>query len=183
MTVPPKPKGYAPDKAPAFVELKLSSYKTAAGALWWPIRPIISPRLQLVHTNGATGEGSIESAINWGNAAPGANTHPHYQVDRHRAAKLVPTDRKGIGNATALGAQGDYGNVSDWSIVIETAANIDTLIVGTGMEVWLPPSWLRDRLRKVGITIDAMQTGPAIRTYNIMIGERRRVAAALIAVP
>ncbi len=28
-----------------------------------------------------------------------------------------------------------------------------------------------------------MQTGPAIRTYNIMLGERRRVAAALIAVP
>jgi uncharacterized protein len=67
--------------------------------------------------------------------------------------------------------------------VIENAANIDTLIVGTGMEVWLPPSWLRDRLRKASVVIDAMQTGPAIRTYNIMIGERRRVAAALIAVP
>jgi hypothetical protein len=121
MTIPPKPKGYAADAAPAFVELKLSSYKTAGGALWWPTRPQISPRLQLVHTNGATGEGSIESAINWGNAKPYENTHPHYQVDRHRAAKFVPSDRKGIGNATALGAQGDYGNVSDWSIVIETA--------------------------------------------------------------
>jgi uncharacterized protein len=67
--------------------------------------------------------------------------------------------------------------------VIANAVNIDTLIVGTGNEVWIPPSWLRDRLRKVSIVIDAMQTGPAIRTYNIMIGERRRVAAALIAVP
>jgi uncharacterized protein len=67
--------------------------------------------------------------------------------------------------------------------VIANAANIDTLIVGTGNEVWIPPSWLRDRLRKVSIVIDTMQTGPAVRTYNIMIGERRRVAAALIAVP
>jgi uncharacterized protein len=67
--------------------------------------------------------------------------------------------------------------------VIENAATIDTLMIGTGNEVWLPPSWLRERLRKVGVVIDAMQTGPAIRTYNIMIGERRRVAAALIAVP
>jgi uncharacterized protein len=67
--------------------------------------------------------------------------------------------------------------------VIANAVDIDTLIVGTGNEVWIPPSWLRDRLRKVSIVIDAMQTGPAIRTYNIMIGERRRVAAALIAVP
>jgi uncharacterized protein len=31
--------------------------------------------------------------------------------------------------------------------------------------------------------VDSMQTGPAIRVYNIMIGERRRVAAGLIAVP
>ena len=67
--------------------------------------------------------------------------------------------------------------------VIANAADIDTLIVGTGNEVWMPPSWLRERLRKVSVVIDAMQTGPAIRTYNIMIGERRRVAAALIAVP
>ena len=50
-------------------------------------------------------------------------------------------------------------------------------------EVWLPPSELRDALRAVKVVLDAMQTGPAIRTYNIMTGERRRVAAALIAVP
>jgi uncharacterized protein len=67
--------------------------------------------------------------------------------------------------------------------VIANAAGIDTLIIGTGAEVWIPPSWLRDRFRRVSVVIDAMQTGPAIRTYNIMIGERRRVAAALIAVP
>ena len=64
------------------------------------------------------------------------------------------------------------------------AANvIDTLIIGTGTDVWLPPQALREALRKVGVVLDAMQTGPAIRTYNIMMGERRRVAAGLIAVP
>jgi uncharacterized protein len=64
------------------------------------------------------------------------------------------------------------------------AANvIDTLIVGTGTDVWVPPKNLREALRAVHVVIDAMQTGPAIRTYNIMIGERRRVSAALIAVP
>jgi uncharacterized protein len=67
--------------------------------------------------------------------------------------------------------------------VFAAANSIDTLIVGTGSEVWLPPPPLRAALRAVGIVLDAMQTGPAIRTYNIMIGERRRVAAALIAVP
>lgn len=68
-------------------------------------------------------------------------------------------------------------------LVFDTAARIDTLIIGTGIGVWLPPPALRETLRAVKIVLDTMQTGPAIRTYNIMIGERRRVAAALIAVP
>ncbi len=67
--------------------------------------------------------------------------------------------------------------------VFAAAQDIDTLIIGTGTEVWLPPADLREALRAVKVVLDPMQTGPAIRTYNIMIGERRRVAAALIAVP
>ena len=67
--------------------------------------------------------------------------------------------------------------------VFANAAAIDTLLIGTGNEVWLPPNDLREALRRLHVGIDSMQTGPAIRTYNIMIGERRRVAAALIAVP
>jgi uncharacterized protein len=69
------------------------------------------------------------------------------------------------------------------SRVLAAANIIDTLIIGTGTEVWVPPGRLRDAFRAVHVGLDAMQTGPAIRTYNIMIGERRRVAAALIAVP
>jgi uncharacterized protein len=67
--------------------------------------------------------------------------------------------------------------------VFAAAAGIDTLIIGTGTDVWLPPSGLREALRAVKVVLDAMQTGPAVRTFNIMMGERRRVAAALIAVP
>ena len=67
--------------------------------------------------------------------------------------------------------------------VFAAAAAIDTLIIGTGTDVWLPPPALREALRAVKVVLDTMQTGPAVRTYNIMIGERRRVAAALIAVP
>ncbi|SIO53252.1 Uncharacterized conserved protein, contains Mth938-like domain [Bradyrhizobium erythrophlei] len=67
--------------------------------------------------------------------------------------------------------------------VFKAANSIDTLIIGTGTEVWIPPRGLREALRAVKVVLDPMQTGPAIRTYNIMMGERRRVAAALIAVP
>jgi uncharacterized protein len=77
------------------------------------------------------------------------------------------------------------GEIDRYSLdrVFAAANSIDTLIVGTGNEVWLPPSELRAALRAIGVVLDPMQTGPAVRTYNIMIGERRRVAAALIAVP
>ncbi|MBV8701229.1 MAG: Mth938-like domain-containing protein [Bradyrhizobium sp.] len=67
--------------------------------------------------------------------------------------------------------------------VLDAANSIDTLIIGTGTDVWLVPAELRAAFRQVRVVIDAMQTGPAIRTYNVMIGERRRVAAALVAVP
>jgi uncharacterized protein len=68
------------------------------------------------------------------------------------------------------------------ALVFSNADRIDTLIIGTGREVVLFPNPLRDKLRALGIVVDAMQTGPAIRVYNIMIGEGRRVAAGLIAV-
>jgi len=69
------------------------------------------------------------------------------------------------------------------SRVFVAANGIDSLIIGTGTDVWIVPNRLREALRAVHVGLDSMQTGPAIRTYNIMIGERRRVAAALIAVP
>ena len=67
--------------------------------------------------------------------------------------------------------------------VFAAANKIDALIIGTGTEVWVAPNRLREAFRNVHVSLDSMQMGPAIRTYNIMIGERRRVAAALIAVP
>ena len=69
------------------------------------------------------------------------------------------------------------------SRIFENANAIDTLLIGTGEGVWIAPAPLRNALRAVHIVLDTMQTGPAIRTYNVMMGERRRVAAALIAVP
>lgn len=66
--------------------------------------------------------------------------------------------------------------------VFDEAEAIDFLILGIGHEIaFLPPS-LRDPLREVGITVEAMATPAAARTYNVLVGEERRVAAALIAV-
>ncbi|MCO5093072.1 MTH938/NDUFAF3 family protein [Bosea sp. (in: a-proteobacteria)] len=66
--------------------------------------------------------------------------------------------------------------------VIDEAGTIDFLLIGTGPEIAFIPPALRDRLKQAGITVEGMATGPAARTYNVLVGEDRRVAAALIAV-
>jgi uncharacterized protein len=66
--------------------------------------------------------------------------------------------------------------------VLAEAEAIDVLLIGTG-ELPAPLSEaLRQRFRDAGIRVDVMQTGAAARTYNVMMGENRKVAAALIAV-
>ena len=66
--------------------------------------------------------------------------------------------------------------------VFDEAEAIDFLILGIGHEIAFLPASLRDPLRKVGITVEAMATPAAARTYNVLVGEERRVAVALIAV-
>ena len=62
------------------------------------------------------------------------------------------------------------------------ANDIGLFLLGTGADPWAMPEALRRRCREAGLSVDVMTTGAAVRTYNILLGERRRVAAGLIAV-
>jgi uncharacterized protein len=63
----------------------------------------------------------------------------------------------------------------------EPGGTVEHLLVGTGESfVPLAPA-LRKALHARGIVGEPMATGAAARTYNILLGEKRRVAAALIA--
>jgi uncharacterized protein len=66
-------------------------------------------------------------------------------------------------------------------ILVEADA-IDLLVLGTGRNPFMIAEALRWRLRDHAIVLDVMPTGAAVRTYNILFGEGRRVAAGLIAV-
>jgi uncharacterized protein len=59
---------------------------------------------------------------------------------------------------------------------------IEVLLVGTGADLVPLPEALRARCRDAGIVADAMATGAAVRTFNVLLSEGRQVAAALIAV-
>jgi uncharacterized protein len=71
----------------------------------------------------------------------------------------------------------------DLEAVIEEAEAIDLLLLGTGAGVRFVSADIRAGLKAAGIGLDVMQTGAAARTYNILAGENRKVAAALVAVP
>lgn len=64
----------------------------------------------------------------------------------------------------------------------EAPGLIEHLLIGTGAAPVPLSLALRQRLRLAGITAEPMQTGAAARTYSILLGEKRRVAAALLAV-
>jgi len=65
--------------------------------------------------------------------------------------------------------------------IFERARDLDFFILGTGAAPWAAPAALRARFRDAGISLDVMTTGPAVRTYNVMLMESRRVGAGLIA--
>ena len=66
--------------------------------------------------------------------------------------------------------------------VFAEADAIGLLLLGSGRETWIMPDPLFDRFRASKINVEVARTGTAVSTYNILLGEGRRVAAALIAV-
>jgi uncharacterized protein len=75
-------------------------------------------------------------------------------------------------------------DISDETLARAFAASgtLELFLIGSGKDIWAMPEALRWRFRDARIGVDVMQTGPAVRTYNILFAEGRRVGAALIAV-
>ena len=67
-------------------------------------------------------------------------------------------------------------------IDVAIAEKVDLLIVGTGEALVPLPAPLRAKLRAAGVGCETMATGAAVRAYNMLVEESRRLAALLIAV-
>jgi uncharacterized protein len=66
------------------------------------------------------------------------------------------------------------------ALVFETQPPVQMCLIGAGVDPWLVPADLKGRARAAGFAIEAMGTGAAVRTYNIMLAEQRRFAALMI---
>jgi uncharacterized protein len=68
---------------------------------------------------------------------------------------------------------------ADFALLSDETQKPGFLLLGCGSEMQFPDAMLRHAIK---IPIDAMTTGAAVRTYNILLAEKRNVAAALVAV-
>lgn len=82
---------------------------------------------------------------------------------------------------TAKGAR-PWGGYEDADALLALRGDIDVIFIGTGPETTHIPGDLRAMLDDAGIGVEAMNSPAACRTYNVLLSEGRRVAAALLPV-
>lgn len=78
----------------------------------------------------------------------------------------------------------DAADISETNLaqVFAEAAEMSLFLLGTGREPAAIDPSLRQRFSEQKLTLEVMRTAHAANTYNILLGEGRRVGAALIAV-
>ena len=78
-----------------------------------------------------------------------------------------------------------WDGLGNFSVFVEHAAAFDVLLVGVGAELGHASGAVlreRARLEAAGVGVEMMTTPSACRTYNVLLSEGRRVAAALVPV-
>ena len=83
---------------------------------------------------------------------------------------VVPWEVSGIASA----------GVETLDAVFSAEPPVEILLIGSGDAFELAPPALRQALGARGIAVECMDTGAACRTYNVLMAEDRRVAAALM---
>lgn len=97
---------------------------------------------------------------------------------KYRGSVLVLPDR------TLAWPVSEFASITIESVapIADAQALVELLVLGCGQRFALVRPALREALRACGIAVEAMATPAACRTYNVLLAEDRRVAAALIAV-
>lgn len=94
----------------------------------------------------------------------------------HRGAVLVTPER-----VTAWAPRDPQAlTAADFAPLAEAAPPVELLLIGTGAQGRLPDMALIGALGELGLAADLMATRAAARTYNLLVAEGRRVAAALL---
>ncbi len=68
------------------------------------------------------------------------------------------------------------------AVIALGAREVEFVLLGVGPKPAPAPAAVRQALRAAGIGLEVMDTAAAARTYNVLAGEGRRLACALIAI-
>ena len=77
---------------------------------------------------------------------------------------------------------GPWGGLVDTAAPLALIGRIDVLLLGMGADLAPVPREFRAALEAAGIGVEPMNSPAACRTYNVLLGEGRRIAAALLPV-
>ena len=75
-----------------------------------------------------------------------------------------------------------WGGYEDVEGLVAAAGKVDVMLIGTGADPAFVPAGFRRALEEAGIGLEVMATPSACRTFNVLLGEGRRVGAALLPV-
>ena len=98
--------------------------------------------------------------------------------ESYRGSILVLPDRTAAWPLAAI----EELDLASLEPVLAAEPPIEVLLLGCGSAMAFIDPDLRDAARARGVALEPMDTGAACRTYNVLMAEDRRVAAALIAV-
>lgn len=76
----------------------------------------------------------------------------------------------------------DWTGWDDLAPLTSRAEEIDILFVGTGPDIAHPPAAFRTAMEEAGIALELASSPSACRTYNVLLGEGRRVGIVLLPV-
>lgn len=79
------------------------------------------------------------------------------------------------------GARG-WGGMADLEPLKALAGRVDVVLLGSGAALAYPDPALKEALEALGIGVEPMTSPAAARTYNVLLAEGRRIAAALLPV-
>ncbi|MCZ4273146.1 Mth938-like domain-containing protein [Maritalea porphyrae] len=70
----------------------------------------------------------------------------------------------------------------DFTQIFERSDEIDVFLIGTGKDIAFIDESIREKFREHAIILEPMSTGAAVRTYNVLMAEKRAVSAGFIAI-
>ena len=97
--------------------------------------------------------------------------------ERHQSSLIVMSDRILPWDVP------EPGEWTEQTFARLAALPLEILLLGTGPILRFPHPRLSQPVRNAKIGLEVMDTAAACRTYNILLGEERRVGAALLVAP